>query len=438
MTKETNLDVAGSGISKKRVLVVGPILTQTGYGEHARFMWRALKSRPDLFDVFVSAINWGNSGWLWEDSEERKQIDDDIGKTQYWIQQGGTFDTTLMVTIPQEWPNYRAATNNIGVTAGVETSKISELWVQSTEAVDKILLTSNFSKEVFEKASYVTQHPQTGEKTISKVNVPMEVVNYPVKEYEKTDLNLNLTTDFNFLTVAQWGARKNIENTVQWFVEEFIDQEVGLVLKLQMLNGGQRDKVFTRESLEKILKQYPDRKCKVYLLHGYISDAEMHSLYTHPKIKALISLSHGEGFGLPLFEAAYSGLPVLTHDWGGQTDFLMMDKKGKKGKVSKRPFYANVDYDLSTIQPAVVWENILLKDSQWAYPKQGSYKMKLRDIYKNLNRYQSQAKKLKKFLVEEFSKEKQYERVVDSICDKEYMEMTQWFEELSEEIVEVA
>ena len=438
MAKETIVDVAGSGTSKKRVLVVGPILTQTGYGEHARFMWRALKSRPDLFDVFVSAINWGNSGWLWEDSEERKQIDEDIGRTQHWAQQGGTFDTTLMVTIPQEWPNYRAAPHNVGVTAGVETSKISELWVQSTEAVDKILLTSNFSKEVFEKTSYVTQHPQTGEKIVSKVNVPMEVVNYPVKEYEKTDLNLNLTTDFNFLTVAQWGARKNIENTVQWFVEEFIDQEVGLVLKLQMLNGGQRDKVFTRESLEKILKQYPDRKCKVYLLHGYISDAEMHSLYTHPKIKALISLSHGEGFGLPLFEAAYSGLPVLTHDWGGQTDFLMMDKKSKKGKVSKRPFYANVDYDLSTIQPAVVWENVLLEDSQWAYPKQGSYKMKLRDVYKNFNRYRSQAKKLKKFLVEEFSKEKQYERVVDNICDKEYMEMTQWFEELSEEIVEVA
>ena len=64
--------------------------------------------------------------------------------------------------------------------------------------------------------------------------------------------------------------------------------------------------------------------------------------------------------------------------------------------------------------------------------------MKLRDVYKNFNRYRSQAKKLKKFLVEEFTKEKQYERVVDNICDKEYMEMTQWFEELSEEIVEVA
>lgn len=438
MTKETIVDVAGTGTSKKRVLIIGPILTQTGYGEHARFMWRALKSRPDLFDVFVSAINWGNSGWLWENNEERRQIDDDIGRTQWWAQQGGTFDITLMVTIPQEWPDYRAAPKNIGVTAGIETNKISERWIKSCPAADKILFTSNFSKTVFEEAVVVEENPETGEKNVHKVGVPMEVINYPVKEYEKKDLDLKITTDFNFLTVAQWGPRKNIENTIKWFVEEFIDQEVGLVLKLQMTNGGQRDKAFTRETIEKILKEYPERKCKVYLLHGYISDAEMHSLYTHPKISALISLSHGEGFGLPLFEAAYSGLPVLTHDWGGQTDFLYAPKKNKKGKVSKRPFFAKIDYDLSLIQPSVVWKDVLEEDSQWAYPKQGSCKMKFRDVYKNYNRYKNQATKLKEYLNENFSKEKQYEKVIEAICDKEYMEMTKWFEELSEEIVEVA
>ena len=425
---------------KKKIILVGPILTQTGYGEHARFMYRALKSREDLFDIYVQAINWGNTGWLWEDSEERRQIDTDIGKTVAYMQQGGTFDTSMLITIPQEWSHYMQhirAKESIGVTAGVESSRISHSWVRHANTVDKIIFTSEFSKKVFEQSSYMYKN-QNGEEVLDKVSVPMEVINYPVKYYEAVDLELDIPTDFNFLAIAQWGIRKNIENTIRWFIEEFYDQEVGLVLKTGKLNGSQFDKEITTNAINSILKEYTERKCKVYLLHGYINDAELHSLYVHPKINALISLSHGEGFGLPIFEAAYSGLPVVTHDWGGQVDFLMMPKKDKKGKVKNRNFYSKVDYDLGQIQDEAVWNDILIKESQWAYPKQGSYKMKLRELRKSYIHKKSQATKLKNYLKKNFSAEKQYEKVVSALCDQEYMEMAQWFEELSEEIVEVA
>ena len=70
-------------------------------------------------------------------------------------------------------------------------------------------------------------------------------------------------------------------------------------------------------------------------------EEEMTYLYNHPKIKALISMSHGEGFGLPMFEAAYNGLPVIATDWGGQCDFLYMSDKNKKKKAmfTKIPEY---------------------------------------------------------------------------------------------------
>ena len=42
---------------------------------------------------------------------------------------------------------------------------------------------------------------------------------------------LELEYDFNFLTVAQMGPRKNIENTIRWFIDEFHDDEVGLIVK---------------------------------------------------------------------------------------------------------------------------------------------------------------------------------------------------------------
>ena len=48
----------------------------------------------------------------------------------------------------------------------------------------------------------------------------------------------------------------------------------------------------------------------------------MTGLYCNPKINALINISHGEGFGLPMFEASREGLPIITIGWSGQLDFL--------------------------------------------------------------------------------------------------------------------
>ena len=92
---------------RKKVLLVGPILTQSGYGEHARMVYRALKSREDLFDIFINPVNWGATSWTSEDTEERREIDDLINKTFAHMNQRLPFDTTIMVTIPSEWKQYR-------------------------------------------------------------------------------------------------------------------------------------------------------------------------------------------------------------------------------------------------------------------------------------------------------------------------------------------
>ncbi len=51
----------------------------------------------------------------------------------------------------------------------------------------------------------------------------------------------------------------------------------------------------------------------------------MKALYEHDKVKCLVNIAHGEGFGLPLFEAARAGLPIATIPWSGQLDFLQWD-----------------------------------------------------------------------------------------------------------------
>ena len=71
---------------KKKIFVKGPFLSQSGYGEQARFALRALRSREDLFDIFMIPIAWGKTGWIWEDNEFRQWIDSRILETQILLQ----------------------------------------------------------------------------------------------------------------------------------------------------------------------------------------------------------------------------------------------------------------------------------------------------------------------------------------------------------------
>ena len=63
---------------KKKVLLVGPLLTRSGYGEQARFALRALRSREDLFEIFIRPITWGQTSWITDDTPERRWIDETI------------------------------------------------------------------------------------------------------------------------------------------------------------------------------------------------------------------------------------------------------------------------------------------------------------------------------------------------------------------------
>jgi glycosyltransferase involved in cell wall biosynthesis len=351
------------------------------------------------------------------------------------------YDVSVQVTIPNEWENL--APVNIGVTAGIETNKVAPLWIEKANHMNKIITISNHSKQTFLDTVYDAVNNQTGQKVQLRCVKDIEVVHYPVKQFDDTDLKLKLDTDFNFLTVAQWGPRKNLENTIKWFIEEFIDiPEVGLVVKTFQGGNSILDRHYTTKLFNNLLSKYKERKCKVYLLHGDMSDKEMHSLYKHPKIKALVSLTHGEGFGLPLFEAAYSGLPVMAPEWSGHVDFLFAPKKNKKvGNEKMKAHFAKIDYDVGPVPDHAVWENVIEKGSMWCYPQQGSYKMRLREVYKEHGRFKKQALKLQKWVLENFEEKKQYDTLLknlvpnykDPLTDKDF-DVEAWLEDMDVQV----
>jgi hypothetical protein len=346
-------------------------------------------------------------------------MDRHIARTNQYMQQKGSFDISFQISIPNEWE--KMAPINIGYTAGIETTKVAPIWLQKTNEMDKVIVVSNHSKQIFERSFYEGEHPQTGQKMKLECTTPIEVVNYPVRHFDKASIDLNLDYDFNFLCMCQWGPRKNLENTIRWFLEENFDQEVGLVIKTNIKNHSIIDREHTKEGIKRLLGDDRDRKCKVYLLHGDMTEEEMTSLYRNPKIKALVSATHGEGFGLPLFEAAYNGMPVIVPGWSGQNDFLYMpDSRSNSSK--KRPMFASVEYDIKPVQKEAHWEGVIQPDSMWCFPKEASFKRRLREMRTQYPRFKKNAKKLQKWIIKEFTEEKKYKEFCDGIIGKSILQ----------------
>ena len=389
----------------KKIFVRGPVLSATGYGEQSRFALRALRSRPDLFDVYIQPIPWGKSGWIWQDNEFRQWMDERIKTTQLLLNEKVLApDISLQITIPNEFE--KMCPINIGYTAGIETTKVSPQWLQKGNEMDKILVVSNHAKDTYLGTKIPLKDGQE-----YKLETPIDVVWECTPNPEESELieGFNPRHDFNFLVVSQFGPRKNFENTIRWFVETFEKDEIGLILKTHNKGASRIDLGNVEKTLAAILDDYHDRKCSVSLLHGDLSEGQMKGLYEHDKVKCLINIAHGEGFGLPLFEAARAGLPIATIPWSGQLDFLQWDGEN---------LFNAIDCTLRPVSQDAVWDGVVQRDSQWAYADEESFGECLKHIVENYEDCLEGASELQGKVLKHFNAERLYKLFCDYIMGK--------------------
>ena len=401
---------------RKKILVRGPLLSRSGYGEQARFALECLLTRQDLLDIYLVNLPWGKTGNTVDQTEQTRWIKFHLQRTHIFMENGGTFDISLQITIPNEFE--KLALVNVGYTAGVETNKVAPEWLQSiNNMMDRVIVISNHAKKGFETSKYNAKDQEGNEVPNWGLQVPVETVSYCVRgtEAEPQPVNIDFVTEKNFLVTSQWGPRKNLESTLQGFIDEFRDDaDVGLVLKTNLASDSVVDRSHTVQRLENFLNVDPqkdERKCKIYLIHGELTEGQLRWLYTHPTMKALINISHGEGFGLPLFEAACNGLPLVTISWGGQLDFIC--KKNKKGKHV--PKIARVDYDIKPVQAHAVWPGVINADHMWAYAKTPSYRRACRDILNKEKFYKKEAMLLQKEILKNFDASIIHKQFVDAV-----------------------
>ena len=391
---------------RKKVLVRGPALSQSGYGEHARMILRALWQREDVFDTYIIPTGWGHTGWISDGSEFRAWMDNRILVTQQAVQQKTPFDISVQISIPNEFQ--RLAPINIGVTAGIETTKVSPQWLQKCNEMNKIIVPSTFAKWGFENTTYQGQD-QAGNPATLKLQVPIEVIPYPVRddvEVQSEFPSLRLAEDdFAYLMVGQWGPRKNMDNAVRWWLEENWEQDVVLVVKTSHRRNNIMDREFTENRLKGLLHSIKldkaKRKCSLRLLHGDMSEAEMKTLYHHPAIKCMVTATHGEGFGLPLFEFAQTGKPIVAPGWSAHLDFLVYPNE--KGEPTNG--FLAVDYTVGPVQKEAIWDGVIQADSAWCFPEESSFKQRVRQARTKYKKWIEKSQIVKQRIESNFSPE---------------------------------
>jgi len=364
-----------------KVLLRAPLLTTSGYGVHSRqiFEWLVEKN----IELDVECLNWGMTPWMLNGNDEKGLIQKIMNHSK---KLNPPYDITFQVQLPDEW-NPRLGKYNVGISAIVETDRCNPKWIDACNQMDHIVVPSNFTKKVLKRSGVL----------MTSVDVVPEWFNQNILNEEIAKTELNLKTNFNFLIISQLNSqnpdddRKNIFNTIKWLCEEFKEnKDVGIVLKTNLGKGTTIDKKMTKDLLQQMIntigkKEFP----KIYLIHGNMKTEEVASLYHNKKIKCAVSATRGEGYGLPLIDAAAAGIPVVATNWSGHLDFL-------------KDQFVKIDYEIKEINKNKADNRIFFEGFRWANPIEKDFKKKVSEVYKNYNHYLNQSKNLKESIVSNY------------------------------------
>jgi glycosyltransferase involved in cell wall biosynthesis len=384
---------------KPFLLFRGPVKTRSGYGAHSRDLLQALYEM-DLFEIKIDSCMWGSTPMtaLEKDNQFHRWIESNIINPA-----GVTSDFYVQVTVPNEFE--RRGKFNVGITAGIETTVAPKEWIDGCNRMDLVITTSKFSKEVLLSTVYNENENNTG-KLIKqhKIQKPIEVlfegVDVSTFNNEYKGIDLDIKEDFAYLFVGHWlkGSlgqdRKDVGMMIKCFMESFkdIEDKPALVLKTSSATFSIKERENMRRKIEELTKGY-DNPPSVYLLFGELTNQEMNELYNHPKIKSMVSITKGEGFGRPLLEFSMTGKPIIASNWSGHKDFLPMDKAIMVGG------------SLTDVHESAA-DSFILKGSKWFTANYNEFAEVLRLVKNDYEKFKEKSETLREENKEKFSMEK--------------------------------
>ena len=401
---------------KPLVLVTAPVQTRSGYGNHARDICRSL-IESDKYDVKIQSVRWGNTppNALEKDNPIHQEIFKRILRKPELEKQP---DLHIHIVIPNEFMTI--GKKNIGITAGLEASIPPAQWVEGCNRMDMTIFTSEFSQKGFLDVVYDRKDKQS-QQIVSqlKMEKPSDVLFegadptlYKETKVFSDDMKSEfdkIKNDFCFLYVGHWlqgnlgEDRKDTGMLVKVFLETFKNQRNAPALIMKTSSAG--FSVMDRESIKDKIQMIKDNikhdtLPEIYLLHGDLTDEEMNQMYNHPKVKAHLTFTHGEGFGRPLLEASFSGKPIVAPISTGQADFLDKD------------YSVELPHTMTKIPQSAFPAEYFHPEAKWSTVNYGLSTIILKDVFKNYNKYKLRGKKQMLINREHFTHEKMTEKLL--------------------------
>ena len=391
-------------MNKPVFVISSPFDTYSGYGARARDVIKAI-IELDKYEVQLLSQRWGNCAHNFcEDNDEWSFLYNHLTQTPLPSKP----DVWMQITIPNEFQPI--GKYNIGCTAGIESTVCKPEWIQGVNKMDTTWVSSTHAKTVFEKSKFEQTDKRTNQKVgVIELNKPVEVifeganldVYKPLQKSEITNINLDqIKESFCYLFVGHWMQgefghdRKNVSLLVKAFYETFKNYrgtKPALILKASTGVNSYTSRNQLLDRIKQIRETVNSSNLpNIYLLTGEFSDQTMNELYNHSKVKSMISLTKGEGFGRPLLEFSLTGKPIIASNWSGHTDFLKPNMSVMLGG------------QLENVHPSAA-NNWLIKESQWFKVNDGEIGKSLKEVHKKYKQYLIKSKQQKNFSKTKFS-----------------------------------
>lgn len=414
-------------VNKKSILLVAPIGTSSGYGARSRDIAKALLSNPN-YDVAIINTRWGSTpqNFLNASNPEHELL---LSKMVFNTQNLPQPDISIQITVPNEFK--KLGKYSIGMTAGIETTIAPPEFLQGCNGIDEVIFSSEFSRNVHVNSSF-NVHDQESQKIVDTLQLKAkssvlfegidDTVYFKAPEFKSgmlSNMIKSIPEQFCFLTVGHWLGgefnedRKNISGTIWAFMHAFKNKKNAPALILKSSCGtyskmdeeeilNRIDRIRTALLSDKSIYSVPN----VYLLHGDLSDSEMNELYNNPKVKAMLLLTKGEGFGRPLAEFAISGKPIIVPNYSGYLDFLPAEMT------------VYVPGKLTQVHPTAADGKMILNDASWYSVDLLVASNIIKNVFNDYSSYQERSRKYTKYLKDNFSYEKMKEKlyaVIDAV-----------------------
>ena len=413
-------------MSKPRFVISCPYDTYSGYGARSRDIVKAI-IELDKYKVELLPQRWGETSWDFCKNHPEWDFLLDYAAQPDW--QKSQPELWMQITIPNEFQPI--GKYNIGLTAGIEATACKAEWVEGLNRMDMNWVSSKFAKSTFQNMSYDKKDQRTGQ-IISQIKLqkPVEVIfegidlkTYkPLKNNELKTFNFSdIKEEFCYLFVGHWmngvfgHDRKNVGVLIKSFYDAFKNKhgkKPALILKTSVGVASYISRDVILDKIKSIKDQYGEAKLpNIYLINGEFDDSEMNELYNHPKVKAMVSLTKGEGFGRPLLEFGTTGKPIIASGWSGHIDFLTPEHSVLLGGK------------LENVHPSAA-NDWLIKEAQWFQVDPNNATVSFKEVYKHYKKYLIRSRKQKQHIKKNFTREKMKE-IVGKYLDKNVPEFTQ-------------